>query len=130
MMLPLRKGLAMVEKHFWACKECGLWELDKTQMSFSGNCEKCLKQNVDVRAIKIDSFGISNPIEENPWIDCEKELPPCDGEYEALLECFTQLDVFYNGYYFTHGIEGRIDDITHWRHITKKEKRYGKVKDE
>lgn len=79
-------------------------------------------------------------MDENPWINCEKELPYCDGAYEILDNEDSIIQVLYDGYGFLiyqgnyidgHYNVGYVDSVKYWRYIpNKKRKRYGKIKDE
>jgi hypothetical protein len=63
----------------------------------------------------------------NNWINCDKELPPCDGKYHITNLPKTQIwaTVEYDGYGFislNHYITPQF-----WRHPKSLEKKYGKI---
>ncbi len=63
------------------------------------------------------------------WIDVEKELPPCDGNYEVTNnpESLQQQECLsYDGIGFFYLEAYR--PVKYWRPLTKIEKRYGIVK--
>lgn len=63
---------------------------------------------------------------ENPWINVEDELPPCDGIYEVSedqCEWYVGI-VTYDGVGFLYGFTYRNPKF--WRYPVKLEKKYGK----
>ncbi len=71
--------------------------------------------------------------EDNPWIKCSEELPPCDGEYEITYELnedkFNYICLYDGvGFYFKWENQEMYLSPYCWRFAKPKEKRYGKVK--
>jgi len=52
------------------------------------------------------------------WINCEEELPPCDGEY--FFKYYRDETQYHVGYYDGYGFKDRFDQRT-------LEKTYGKI---
>lgn len=79
-------------------------------------------------------IGIDPPAEspqppdyDNPWIDCEDELPPCDGHYQILDDTNKFWAVaFYDGFGFLFQDVYRIPKF--WKKYLSPKKRYGKIK--
>ena len=67
----------------------------------------------------------NEPKFEYDWIECSKELPPCDGYYEATDEnkLFTGI-VFYDGWAFLS--KNIYRNPFYWKHTRFIEKKYGK----
>ena len=64
------------------------------------------------------------------WIDTDKELPPCDGEYEVTNDIKTLMDLSvmnYDGigFFYLYGYY----PVKYWRHRKKPEKKYGKIEE-
>ena len=68
------------------------------------------------------------------WIDCEKELPPCDGWYEICDSNATSQYDYYIGQALYDGIgfivKNSYREPKYWRQIVIKKKRYGKIENE
>jgi hypothetical protein len=66
--------------------------------------------------------------EENPWIDSNKELPPCDGNYQVSNFSATMHDwsiSYYDGIGFIY--ENAYRNPKFWRKLDDLKKRYGKL---
>jgi hypothetical protein len=68
--------------------------------------------------------------EENPWIECSKELPPCDGIYNitnGANDPYGGVGVIYDGFGFI--FEGIYRHPKFWRYRDQLNKKYGKQND-
>lgn len=64
----------------------------------------------------------------NSWIESVTELPPNDGIYEVTNSISNEFDLGcceYNGFGFNY--DSHYVYPLFWRHIEKKQKRYGKI---
>jgi hypothetical protein len=96
-------------------------------LTFVGNA-------MSLRMYMIKKFGISRLSnraiimkDENPWIECAKELPPFDGIYNISNDNINQslgISVRYDGYGFIFNDIYR--DPKYWRYIDQSKKKYGK----
>ncbi len=64
---------------------------------------------------------------DNEWIDADKELPPCDGYYKCTnrIDSDLQAVMKYDGIGFIYMDAYR--PVKYWMPYLFKEKRYGKI---